>query len=134
MNRLACVAAIMILPWCVTGCSKAPPGPALVKVKGTVTMDSQPMAGGQILFTVQGQPARSINIKDGTFEGEVHNGANLVEVMWNQDGPPNPMDPSSRIQVNVVSNKFWGPHSTLAVVVPSTGANDLKFEVTSNKR
>jgi hypothetical protein len=106
----------------------------LATVKGTVNLDGKPMTGGEIRFSVSGQPVKSIEIKDGAFSGQVYTGKNLVEVVWDQDGPPNPMDPSTRIKVNVISPHFSGANSALSADVGANGATDLKFEVTSARR
>jgi sialic acid synthase len=67
----------------------------------------------------------------GVFSGEVFTGKNRVEVVWDVDGPPNPMDPSQKVKVNKVAAKYTGVNSPLSTEVPSEGKTDLKFEVTS---
>jgi hypothetical protein len=135
MNRLACVVALAVVPWCVTGCKdSSSTAPGLVSVKGTVTLDGKPMAGGEVRFTAPGQSLRTVEIKDGAFSGQAYPGKNRVDVVWDQDGPPNPMDPSSRIKVNTVAPQFWGPNSKLSADVGTSGATDLKFDVTSVKK
>jgi hypothetical protein len=119
---------------CLPGCQSSTTGPALAAVKGTVTLDGKPMQGGEIRFTAPGQPVKSLEIKDGAFSGQVNSGKNQVDVVWDQDGPPNPMDPSTKIKVNVVGPQFSGPNSVLSANVPTGGASDLKFDVTSARR
>src|SRR5262245_36710766 len=135
MKPLARVAVVAtVLAGFLTGCKSSTTGPTLVPVKGTVNLDGKPMEGGEIRFVVTGQPAVVIEIKGGTFSGKAPVGKNTVEVVWDQDGPPNPMDPSTRIKVNTVAVQFSGANSILSADVPSAGATDLKFDVTSVRR
>jgi len=136
MKRLPGAVILVVLVWCVVGCGKrTPPGPPLAKVNGKVNLDGKPMAGGEVRFSVSGQPVKSIEIKDGAFSGEAHTGKNRVEVVWEKDGPPNPTDPKlPPIKVNVVDPKFSGMNSPFNVEVPATGASDLKFDVTSARK
>jgi len=106
----------------------------MVKVSGTVNLDGKPMEGGEIRFSVPGQPVRSIEIKSGAFSGETFVGKNLVQVVWEKEGPPNPMDPNSKLKVNTVSPRFAGVDSPLSADIGKDGAKDLKFDVTSAKR
>jgi hypothetical protein len=91
------------------------------------------MDGGEIRFSIPGQPPRSLEIKGGAFSGEAFIGKNVVEVVWDKDGPPNPTDPTTRMKVNTISDKFWGPNSTLSADIAAPGAEDLKFDVTSKR-
>jgi hypothetical protein len=135
MKPLARVAVVAtVLAGFLTGCKSSSSGPNLVAVKGTVNLDGKPMEGGEIRFIAPGQPAVVIEIKSGAFSGKAPAGKNTVEVVWDQDGPANPMDPSTRIKVNTVSPQFSGPNSTLSADVPAGGASDLKFDVTSARR
>jgi hypothetical protein len=135
MNRFVCVAVLAGVAWCATGCKdSSATTPSLVPVKGTVTLDGKPMAGGEVRFTAPGQTLRTVEIKDGAFSGQAYPGKNRVDVVWDQDGPPNPMDPSSRIKVNTVAPQFSGPNSKLSADIGSSGAPDLKFEVTSARK
>src|SRR3954466_5874702 len=132
MKRLTCVVTVAVLSRSVIGCKDfAVKGPALAPARGTVNLDGKPMPGGEIRFTVPGQPTEAIEIKDGAFSGQASMGRNRVEVVWEQDGPPNPMDPSTRIKANTVSAQFFGEGSPLSSDVGSKGAADLKFDVTS---
>lgn len=89
------------------------------------------MGGGEIRFTVPEQPTKALPVKDGAFSGEVFVGKNHVDVVWDLDGPPNPMDPNTRIKVNKVAPGYSGPRSPLGADVDAKGANDLKFDVSS---
>jgi len=102
----------------------------MAKVSGTVMLDKAKMPSGEISFSVPGQGPKTLEIKDGAFSGEVNVGKNLVEVSLMQDGPPHPMDPTQKLKVNQISEKFWGAHSTLSAEVLAAGATGLKFDVT----
>ncbi|NIP87258.1 MAG: hypothetical protein GTO03_17555 [Planctomycetales bacterium] len=127
---LTCVWAVLL-----TGCGGGdrPPPPATVQVSGTVTLDSQPMQGGEVRFYVTGQPAKILKVQAGAIAGEVFVGQNRIEVVWLQEGPPNPMDPAQKILVNVVDTRFSGAQSPFRQEIPLTGASDLKFAVTSSR-
>jgi hypothetical protein len=114
------------------GCSKpGPTTPALAPVKGKVNLDGKAMGGGEIRFGVAGQPVKTLPIKDGTFEGQVFAGQNVIEVLWEKDGPPHPMDPNQRMKINTVAPKYSGPNSPLNKTIDASGASDLKFDVTT---
>jgi hypothetical protein len=136
MKRLIGVCLIVALQWCVVGCDgdKKTKAPDLAKVSGTVNLDGKAMEGGEVRFSVPGQPPKSIEIKNGTFSGEVFIGKNSVEVVWDVDGPPNPMDPTQKLKVNKVATTFSGPNTTLSADITKEGKSDLKFDVTSVRR
>jgi hypothetical protein len=131
MNRWAyccwCVIALL-----VAGCAETGPAlPQLAKVAGTVILDGKPMEGGEVRFNALGQPPRVLPVQGGAFAGEAFVGSNQIDVVWDKEGPPHPMDPTTRIMVNVVASQFQGPSSPFKVEVVEAGVSDLKFEVTS---
>jgi len=132
MRRLACLFLFCSVVWLFAGCKKktgnAPP---TAPVKGTVSLDGRPMAGGEVRFAAQGQPPKVLEVKDGSFSGQVFTGKNQIEVVWEKDGPPHPMDPSIRLKVNAVAPQYSGPSSALNADIPTGGSENLKFDVTS---
>jgi len=137
MNRLVGSFLLLSIPCVPLGCNKTagPKEPPLAKVSGTVTLDGKPMGGGVVRFHAADQPAKSLEIKDGAFSGDVYVGKNRVEVVWEKDGPPNPMMPDGPpIKVNAVAPQFSGMDSPFNVDVPAGGKSDLKFDVTSARR
>jgi len=96
-------------------------------------MDGKPMPTGQVNFNVAGHPPRTLEVKDGAFSGEVYTGKNRIDVYFEKDGPPHPMDPKIIQKVNAIAEKFSGATSTLSADVTASGANDLKFDVTTKK-
>lgn len=133
MDRLVRAAALVLLAGCFLGCtgSSGPPTVPLEKVSGTVKMDGKPMPGGEVRFAVPGQPVKTMEIKDGAFAGEAHVGKNNVEVVWEKEGPPHPMNPKERIKVNAIADRFSGPNSVLEAEVTAGGKNEFTFDVTS---
>jgi hypothetical protein len=134
MNRLVSSLLLLAFACLPLGCDKSGTnkGPALAKVSGKVTLDGKPMNGGEVRFYLENQPAKSLEIKDGAFSGEVYVGKNRVDVVWDKDGPPNPMMPDGPpVKVNAVAPQFSGVNSPFNVDVPAAGVQDLKFEVTS---
>ena len=69
----------VILTTAIAGCSSKPAGGT---VKGTVTLDGQPLAAGQILFVAADQNAQSAEatITAGQFEALVPPGEKRVEI------------------------------------------------------
>jgi hypothetical protein len=135
MRRLTCVPLFLFLV-CLFGCgsggSKLPP---LAKVSGKVTLDGNPMGGGEVRFHAVGQPAKVLEVKDGAFSGEVFSGKNTVDVIWDKEGnKPHPMDPSKKIPENVVDAKFSGPSTPFTPEIPTGGTSDLTFAVTSARK
>lgn len=118
----------------VAGCSGdgAVKGPKLAAVKGTVTLDGDPMASGEVMF-VQGGGVGTAQVTNGAFSGEAPVGECVVQIY------------SYRESTNVVEmggEKFGGgkenfipaqfnAQSTMKVTVGATGTSDLKYEVTS---
>jgi hypothetical protein len=129
MKQVLCLCFVAFV---FAGCTDKSPGlAATAQVAGSVTLDGKPMEGGEVRFVIQGQPPQSIPVQGGNFSGAAFVGSNRVEVLWEKDGPPHPMDPMQRLKVNTVDSKFSGPESPLKADVGAAGANDLKFQVTS---
>ncbi len=130
MKRVACLLPLALAA-ALVGCQEEGPAPASVApVSGAVTLDGKPMEGGEVRFLISGQAPQVLEIQNGAFAGEAYVGQNQVHVLWEKDGPPNPMNPETPLKVNLVSPKFSGPSSPFQVDVPAAGATDLKFAVT----
>jgi hypothetical protein len=128
MRAIAGLVSLFLLAF-VLGCT--PPqnatAPPTAKVAGKVTQDGKPMAEGEVLFTVVGQPAQTCPIKDGTFSGEAFVGKNRVRVTLQKDGPPSTTDRKEPIKINAVT------HDDLEAEVTKDGPNEFKFEVKSKE-
>ena len=114
------------------GCTPAPPsGPPLAGVKGTVTLDGKPVTTGEVHFELTGAPAKSCEIKDGTFSGEAAVGKNRVEVFIFAEGPASDKYGGLRSKTNTAPQKYWGTNTTLSATVDAGKANEFKFDLTS---
>jgi hypothetical protein len=103
------------------------------KVKGTVNLDGNPLPAGEVHFTLAGYPPKKLIIANGSFDDEAPIGQNQVEVFVFVDGPPSEKYKGVVRKVNTVSEKFWGPNTTLKADVQKGGANQFKFDVTTNQ-
>ncbi len=130
-RSVACLLLLCASAALFAGCQDGGKAPARAKIGGTVTLDGKPLPEGELRFHVVGEPAIVLAVKDGVFAGDVLVGPNRVEVLWEVDGPPHPMDPSQRLKVNKVDARFSGPNSPFKQDVPPGGASDLSFQVTS---
>jgi hypothetical protein len=92
------------------------------------------MEGGEVRFGLAGQPPQIFQVQGGAFSGQAFVGQNQVDVVWEKDGEPNPMNPGTFLKVNAVSGEFSGGRSPFKPNIGAQGAADLKFEVTSAKR
>jgi hypothetical protein len=132
MARLTGMVSFLLVTSVLVGCSGNQGNtPPLAPVSGKVTLDGKPMGGGEVRFSVPGQPVKVLEVKDGAFAGEVFTGKNGVEVVWEVDGGPNPMDPSTKLKVNKVDAKYLGPNSPFSEDIGKEGKSDLHFKVTS---
>ena len=112
MLRLTGVVLFLLVASVLAGCSSnsnAPP--PLAQVSGKVTLDGEPMAGGEVRFSITGFPPKVLEVKNGAFSGEVFTGKNRVEVVWDVDGGPHPMEPEKTIKTNKIAAKFSGPNT-----------------------
>lgn len=117
--------------WAV-GCSSSSEGlPPTAPIKGTITMDAQPIATGEVHFGMAGQPPQVCKITNGTYEGVAFVGKNLVEVFVYADGPPSEKNPSVPTRYNTTPERYWGPNSTLQAEVTGSGPNVANFELVS---
>jgi hypothetical protein len=133
--RFLCATLFCAAATCLLGCSSdGPKAPPTAPVKGAVSLDGKPMGGGEVRFTAPGELVKTIEIKDGQFAGEAFVGKNRVEVVWDKDGPPNPTDPTTKMKVNAVSNRFLGPNSPFQFDIPAGGKSDFKLDVTSARK
>src|SRR5437867_1346016 len=88
MYRLCLVCFSLAFVWNF-GCAPAQKSsPPAASVKGIVNLDGKPVPTGEIHFGMTGLPPSVLEIKDGTFSGEVPVGKNQVEVFIYVEGPP----------------------------------------------
>ena len=132
-NRLVRLVGITLVSVWIIGCDGAGKNaPAVVKVKGTVTLDGNPMPDGEVMFSIpsSGTAPSVMNVVNGAFSGEAKVGENRVEVYAYKDGPPSTTDPMTPTKVNFIPDRY-GSQSTLTAAVTKDGPNEFKFEVKS---
>jgi hypothetical protein len=132
MPRL-CQAALFALLLAVTGCgSTHSTAPQTVTVKGTVTLDTKPVQTGEIYFAKAGASSPALEIKDGTFVGDVPLGHHKVEVFVYVEGPKTPGKYGGQgTKTNIAPTKYSGPNTTLSATVEAGKPNEFKFDLTS---
>ena len=132
---MACL-GLIVLTSALAGCNgqSGPKVATLCDVSGTVDLDGQPMADGEISFSKPGAGPTIIAVKDGKFAGKTSAGEKRVEIRKYIPGKPimmgdkpslTPPDPE-----NILPAKY-NAESKLTATIPDAGKNDLKFEVTS---
>jgi hypothetical protein len=101
-------------------------------VKGTVNLDGKAMPDGEIAFFLPGEVPTSMPIQNGTFSGQAGIGKNRVEVRAYKAGTPVKMGGQDfgGEKENYIPAQF-NTNSTMEADVTSGGANDFKFDVTS---
>jgi hypothetical protein len=114
------------------GCPAKAPPETLTQVSGTVTLDGQPMADGNIAFEVPGKGPVQLPVTNGAFSGQVIPGENRVQVRSYKAGTPVQMGDKTfgGEKVNFIPAKY-NTETTLKETIPAEGKSGLKYEVTS---
>jgi len=132
-SSLICTLAVVVL-LIANGCSCERKVPK-TEVKGTVTLDGQPMANGDVIFRTAGTASVDIlKVTGGQFAGQAEIGKRAVEVysyktIQMEPGSPG-YDPAGMKQ-NIIPEKY-NARSELTADVVQGGENNFKFEVKSN--
>ena len=129
MRLLSSSVALGLLTVLVAGCG----GPRSQPVNGTITLDGQPLAEGDITFRPQpvlaGSPGFNTPVKDGKYHLQVPPGANRVEITGTKL-VPGKLDPfGNPMRVSVIPRRYSG-ETTLEAKV-SEGSNTFDFRLTS---
>ncbi|MBN9120425.1 MAG: hypothetical protein J0I06_14925 [Planctomycetes bacterium] len=124
------VASLLIL----TGCGTREPVP--VPVRGTVTLDGAPLPEGKISFITPGQVPETIDVANGTFDGEAKWGQRRVEIAAYRPYRIPPDVPKSMHALMKDGKENYLPpryhrDSALAADVKASGPNEFTFELTS---
>jgi len=117
----------------LAGCGSNANAPVLSQVKGSVTLDGQPMPDGEVMFVVVGKHTAVMPVTNGTFTGQAAAGTNRVEVYSYKAGGD---------VVEMGGEKFGGEkenfipakynaNTTLSAEVTEDGGGDFVFPVTS---
>ncbi|WP_425614166.1 hypothetical protein NA78x_004027 [Anatilimnocola sp. NA78] len=127
--RPACWLSLLLLTACLgIGCAKkeAPVFP----VKGTVTLDGNPLSEGTVYFkTLAEGKVEAMPVKDGKFEGKALEGKRRIEVVAYRQIPV-PGEMGGSIQENMIARRY-NFESTLTADVGPTSSNEYEFKVTS---
>ena len=110
------------------GCRE--PAPELFPVRGTVTLDGQPLAEGTVYFkSVQSGTLDTLPVKDGKFEGKSLPGERRVEVVAYRLIPiSGPM--GGEVQESLIASRYNSESELTAIVTPP-GPNEFMFAVES---
>ena len=115
------------------GCTPTAKPPTMTAVKGTVNLDGKPMPDGEISFALPGQVPTTMPVQNGAYSGQAGVGKNRVEIRAYRAGTPVKMGDQTfgGDKENYLPAKY-NSASTFTAEVASGGANDFKFDVTSN--
>lgn len=128
MIRFATALSILALLFVSTACK--PAGPKLYPVKGTVTLDGQPLQSGTIYFkTIATGAIDPLPVKDGQFVGQAVEGMRRVEVVAYRMIPV-AGQMGGEVQESLIAPRF-NSESTLTAEVTQKGPNDFAFKVES---
>jgi hypothetical protein len=136
----------------VAGCGSGNPL-SYTNVKGTVTLNGQPLEKGEITFAVVGRPPTFINIVDGKFSGQAVVGSNTIAVSAKKKtGVPPKLSKQAQGQINAYKQKSraeggadpqvnfestpvesipkeWNSASKQVRVVEAGAANNFEFDI-----
>ena len=114
------------------GCSQ---GPAVGTVKGTITMDGQPLDGNALIrmvpIDIQTQPADCI-VKGGAYSITMPVGEKKVEIYWTKSDAPGKLDTASQgsEKVVVLVPAKYNTETTLSYTVEK-GTHTKDFALTT---
>jgi hypothetical protein len=111
-----------------SGCK--PPGPKSYPVSGTVTLDGQPLAEGNVYFkTLAEGLIDPLPVKDGKFEGKAGEGQRRVEIVAYRMVPV-PGEMGGEVPQSLIAPRF-NSQSELTAEVTAAGPNVYDFKVES---
>lgn len=117
----------------VVGCGPSKPPREMQDVSGSVTLDGEPLAEGEIYFKT---PAKGevdiLPIENGQFQGEVGVGPRRVEIYayHEKEVVPMPGEPPEKTRENYIPTRY-NVQSTLSADISSETTVPLEFEVRS---
>lgn len=130
---IRCWAMLPILMLILTGCNSGPAEPKKALVAGTVTLNKNPLADGEVHFVNPGGPPDILPIVAGKISGQVSIGPHKVEV-YSYKSEPAPKTATggvTEVKVNMIAEEF-NSKSKIAIDVKA-GENKLDLEVTAKK-
>ena len=123
---------VLVVAIVAVGCGR--PGPLLVPVSGTVTLDGKPLPAAEVSFI---SPTlghlETFAVKDGSFSGKARPGLRRVEFYAFRDLPPDPQAPATRLKVVAVIPDKYSSASTLTADVTEAGPNVFTFDLNTGR-
>jgi len=102
--------------------------PPTAPVTGTITLDGRPMATGEVVFVVPGEPEARLPVTNGAFSGEAYVGQNRVGVFtYREETPDSGLSTDTVKKVNLVADRF-SYNTTLTAEVTQSGPNEFTFD------
>ena len=134
MQKLACL-LLLAVGLLLDGCGQPTSRPEAKKypVRGTVTLDGQPMPEGSLYFkTIATGALDFASIKDGKFEGQAQEGDRRVEISCTKSEVQESGGMKTEVQKELIPAKYnTDPSNTLQAAVSPKGPNQFTFELTS---
>jgi hypothetical protein len=121
-----------LLAICVmlAGCQRQRTFAPTYAVRGSVTLDKEPLAEGVIAFiSPESGDLQAVPIKGGTYEGQARAGARRVEIRAYRprQGPKKPLEPPPKNYLP----KRYNSETTLSADVTAEGPNVFDFDLRS---
>jgi hypothetical protein len=113
------------------GCGRSRPEPAKASVTGTVTLDGQPLATGEVFFiSKKGESAARLTVTNGAFSGGVSVGPQSVQIASYKIRRASVMPgmPEEELKENVLPATY-GPLSDLVVDIKPGSNSPLAFDL-----
>ena len=135
MKNLPRLALLFVLGAAFSGCSDEA---VHYPVAGKVTLDGEPVASGEIIFSSSAGPVDAGPINDGEFSFESLQGAMRVEVTAVRDHPTRKVPGSTPdvwlpAKVNFIPERYRGPTSELQIEIPRGGNQEIEFNLRSDE-
>lgn len=135
IRKMWCLCLVVVCPAICACTPSSPHQETTYPVSGTVTLDGQPLAEGQVHFVNREEATVDrVPIQNGKFEGQAKAGKRRVEITAYREGPPEPsmpgMDPEPT-QVNYIPARYNADSELTAEVTKDASKNQFTFELVS---
>ncbi len=116
----------------LAGCGPAPVKlPPKAAVKGSVKLNGAPLANGEIVFTIPGQPEQRLTVTGGSYTGEATIGMNSVGVFsYIESAPTSGLATDTVQKTNIVAQRF-SYQTQLTADVKADTENEFSFDVST---
>jgi hypothetical protein len=133
-----CLVALFLVP-CACNSSSSPHVQETYPVSGSVTLDGEPLADGEINFlTPQEGTLDIVHITNGKFQGQAKAGSRRVEIKAFREEKPAEQGELSMpgadepTRINYIPSRY-NTESTLTAEVTEAGPNEFTFELKSEE-